>query len=118
MSTQSHRMSRRTLLQTTGTLAGAMALSARSYGRVIGANDRIRIGMIGCGGMASGHLSSLLWLTEPNNIEIVAVTDVYRTRAVGFQEQIAAKGGKAAAEPEPEVKPDVAVPEVPDLETK
>ena len=33
--------------------AGTAALTARSYARVIGANDRIRMGFIGVGGMGT-----------------------------------------------------------------
>lgn len=33
--------------------AGTAALTARSYARVIGANDRIRVGFIGVGGMGT-----------------------------------------------------------------
>src|SRR5438132_13506400 len=33
---------------------GALLLTARSYSRIIGANDRIQIGQIGCGHRAEG----------------------------------------------------------------
>ena len=98
MTKQSTSLNRRGFLKSTGAAAGAMALSARSYGRVIGANDRIRIGIIGCGGMSSGHLDALLWMREPDNIDVVAVTDIYRTHAKNFQERIQAKGGEASLE--------------------
>jgi len=39
--------------------AGAAAFSTSSYARIIGANDRILIGVIGCGGMATGHMNSI-----------------------------------------------------------
>ncbi|MBI3665595.1 MAG: Gfo/Idh/MocA family oxidoreductase [Acidobacteria bacterium] len=45
-----------------------------------GANDRLRIGVIGCGGMANGHMNALLKMRESDNIEIAAVCDVYRVR--------------------------------------
>ena len=41
--------SRRSFLKTTSAGAAAITLTAASYGRVIGANDRIGIGLIGCG---------------------------------------------------------------------
>src|SRR5450759_2854396 len=33
----------------------ALPLTARSYARIVGANDRIQVGEIGCGHRASGH---------------------------------------------------------------
>ncbi|MDX2181644.1 MAG: Gfo/Idh/MocA family oxidoreductase [Bryobacteraceae bacterium] len=48
--------------------------------RVLGANDRIRIGIIGNGGMANAHVRSLLPLREQLNIEFATVCDVYQKR--------------------------------------
>src|SRR5262245_50301101 len=39
--------------------AGALAFTARSYARMVGANDRIQIGQIGCGHRAAGHRQML-----------------------------------------------------------
>jgi hypothetical protein len=45
------KTSRRDFLKTsTLATAGALAFSHASYASVIGANDRIRFGVIGCGG--------------------------------------------------------------------
>src|SRR3954451_25138075 len=38
-----------------GGVAAALPFTARSYARVVGANDRIQIGEIGCGHRARGH---------------------------------------------------------------
>ncbi len=47
-------------------------------GRVIGANDRIRIGVIGVGGQGFGaHLKGLKKDAAENNIELIACCDVY-----------------------------------------
>ena len=64
-----------------GAAATTVAWSAKSYARVIGANDRIRIGFIGAGGMANGHMDSINALKEPNNLEALAVADCWKTRA-------------------------------------
>lgn len=45
-------VSRRNILQAS---AAALPLTARSYARILGANDRIQIGQIGCGHRAGGH---------------------------------------------------------------
>jgi predicted dehydrogenase len=63
-----------------GFVAGALA-----YSQIKGANDRIRIGIIGCGGQATGHLRELLSTQEKDNIEFVAVSDVFTKRAEKFK---------------------------------
>jgi hypothetical protein len=91
-------MKRRDFLWTAG--AGA-ALSAVSADRVYGANDRLRVGLIGCGGRGTfdarlmrgtpediqavapenyhdGNLDPRL--KEPRNVDIAALCDVYGTR--------------------------------------
>ncbi|MCA9175065.1 MAG: Gfo/Idh/MocA family oxidoreductase [Planctomycetales bacterium] len=61
--------------------AGLAALPASSYAKVIGANDRIRVGFIGVGGMGSGHLGAIKSLKESNNLEPIAVADCWKKRA-------------------------------------
>ena len=82
------KTSRRKFLKTsTFATAGALAFSRSSYASVIGANDRIRFGVIGCGGMGTGHLGSLVKRSEADNIKVLAVSDVYQrrlTRAKGI----------------------------------
>ena len=54
---------------------GAAAVTATS--RVLGANDRINIGIIGVGGMGFGHVKMLKPRTD---IRITAISDIYTTR--------------------------------------
>ena len=61
--------------------AAAAVSAARAYSQVVGANERLRIGVIGCGGMATGHMRSLVKVKEADNIEITAVCDIYDKRA-------------------------------------
>lgn len=69
-----------------GTAAGiatfgpVLGMSANSYSRIIGSNERIRIGVIGCGGMANAHMEALLKMKESDNLEIAAVCDIYTKR--------------------------------------
>ena len=66
---------------TVAAAAGATATTgARSYAAIPGANERYRLGVIGCGGMAQGHMRNLLEMKESDNVEIVAVCDVYTKR--------------------------------------
>ncbi|MBI1842450.1 MAG: Gfo/Idh/MocA family oxidoreductase [Verrucomicrobia bacterium] len=73
-------LSRRRFIQTSSAAAGAIGLSALQQTRAAGANDRIRIGVIGVGGMGTGHVHSLVGKSAKENIEVVAVSDVYQRR--------------------------------------
>jgi predicted dehydrogenase len=77
-------------------LAGAGAVtSAHAYTRIIGANDRIRIGIIGCGGMAAGHMRALMRMKEAENIEVSGVSDIYQKR---LEQAASLTGGKTFKE--------------------
>ena len=69
-----HMVSRRAFVATSA------ALTARAYAQVSGANNRLRIGVIGCGGMANGHMRGLVKNKEADNAEIIAVCDIYDKR--------------------------------------
>ncbi|MFN0166808.1 MAG: Gfo/Idh/MocA family protein [Bryobacteraceae bacterium] len=58
----------------------AATVAASSYQKIQGANNRLRIGVIGCGGMSNGHMRMLVKNREVDNIDIVAVCDVYQKR--------------------------------------
>lgn len=89
-----NQMTRRGFLRTTGAVAAASVLTARNHARAAGANERLNVGIIGCGGIVMhGHLRHLLRLREENRIEIVAVCDVYDAAARGCAEKIKAAGG-------------------------
>ncbi len=62
-------------------IAGAAYATAQAYGQIRGANDRLRIGIIGCGGQANDHMRNLLKMREPDNIDILQVCDIYTKRA-------------------------------------
>ena len=64
------------LSQTALTATLAHAWTARSYAAIDGANERVRLGIIGCGGMASSHMAGLLTMKESDNVEIAAVCDI------------------------------------------
>ncbi len=61
--------------------AGSLALTAHAYDRIPGANDRIRIGIIGCGSQAGGHMRELVKMRESDNFDLAAVCDVFDKRA-------------------------------------
>lgn len=79
---QQAEQSRRDFLKTV-TAAGALSLTARSVSaatraRSIGANDRIRIGVIGCGDRGIGvEMASVHKNAQAENLEVIAVCDVW-----------------------------------------
>ena len=60
--------------------AARPAFSAKSAARVVGANERLHIGMIGAGGNARGHMRALKKLADQDNVEMIAVCDIYDPR--------------------------------------
>jgi len=95
--TQSKEKVDRRLFLSTGAAAGALAagvkMTAKSYGKVIGANDRIRVGFIGVGGMGSGHINAIARLKAPskNNLEPIMVADCWKTRADAAADKVGAR---------------------------
>ncbi|MEI8059044.1 MAG: Gfo/Idh/MocA family oxidoreductase [Ferruginibacter sp.] len=68
-------------LAATGTYLGAMGFSAKSYGNILGANDRIRVGAIGF----SDRFRQTLFPCFQNhykelNFDFVAVSDIWKVR--------------------------------------
>ena len=76
---------RRSFVKTAATFAGITALSAS---RVLGANERIRVGLIGFGLIGRIHTRQLL--TQPN-VELVGFSDTYQPR---LDAAIALAGGR------------------------
>jgi predicted dehydrogenase len=62
-------------------------ISRRDFARAAGAaslwaaGNRVRVGVIGCGARGPSHISSLLKMKETDNVEVVAVCDVFDKRA-------------------------------------
>jgi predicted dehydrogenase len=79
-------VSRRGFLKTTAAGGAALALSAASAGRVLGANSNIGVGFIGVGGRCQAHLDIVNKLNkEGKSVRPAAVCDIYkhnRNRAV------------------------------------
>ena len=69
-------ITRRSFLKTSALATSAVAMSARSYASVPGANDRVRVGVIGVRGMGFGHVRGYGKL---DNVEVAAICDVDET---------------------------------------
>jgi predicted dehydrogenase len=66
-------LSRRTFLKTTAIAAASTTLPSRSWARVLGSNDDLRIAVIGLNGRGRAHLGSLAKIT---GVRVVALCDV------------------------------------------
>ncbi len=94
-------ITRRNFLKTVST--GAMAASvvgmpASNYARILGANDRIRVGIVGFSDRARGSLiPSFLGSAEELNFEIVAVSDIWNRRREEGKAFLEDKTGKPVA---------------------
>jgi len=73
----------------------AVVWTAKSYASVQGANERVRMGVIGCGGIAGHHMNTLLKMKEADRIDMVTVCDVY-TKRLGAAAKLT--GGKPVAD--------------------
>lgn len=72
---------------------GAAAALSANPSRSSSANDRIGIGVIGCGGRGGSHIHYLKQLKEEGEaVEITAVCDVYRPRLQKAESETGAKG--------------------------
>ncbi len=74
----------------------AASLTAASYGRALGADDRVRVADIGCG--RRGLLRELLQLKDAANVEVVAVCDTWRQKRERAAAQVKEFTGKEPAQ--------------------
>ena len=64
-----------------GVIAAQLGLSAKSYSRIIGANDRVRVGVVGFSDRhKSTHLPCFMNHYKELNFEVVAVSDIWNKR--------------------------------------
>lgn len=68
---------RRTFLKGAGGMLVASSMEARSYARILGANDRIRLGQLGCGDRSAGHVHMAQLAANQIPAETVAVCDLW-----------------------------------------
>src|SRR5687768_7835410 len=80
-------LSRRSMLKGSVAVAAAASLhgfAARSYGNILGANDDIRVGVIGFNGRGNSHISAF---SKMKGVRLVSLSDA--------DEAVLAKGVKA-----------------------
>ena len=61
----------------TAVTANASSMTTASYNRIIGANDRINIGFLGCGSRSHGHQNMVKMSAKDKNLGVVAVCDLW-----------------------------------------
>ena len=60
---------------------GSLGFSAKSYARIIGSNDRVRVGVVGFSDRhRSSHLPSFMNHYKELNFDVVAVSDIWKKR--------------------------------------
>ena len=70
-------MDRRTFVQQSGIVALASGMSAKSYARILGANDRVNLGLVGCGSRSQDHVDMAEIANKRSPVDIVAVCDLW-----------------------------------------
>ena len=64
-----------------GLYIGSMGFSAKSYGRILGANDRVRVGVVGFSDRhRSSHMPCFMNHYKELNFDVVAVSDIWKKR--------------------------------------
>jgi predicted dehydrogenase len=89
------RLSRRDFVAVStaaGAVIGTGLAQAPAAANVLGANDRINFGVIGVGGMGSGHVGDLVARADRDNLRCVAVCDVYQKRVNQNRERTGGEG--------------------------
>ncbi|HEY8461327.1 MAG TPA: Gfo/Idh/MocA family oxidoreductase [Blastocatellia bacterium] len=66
--------SRRKFIARTGAGAAGLSITAASWGKALGANDRVRLGVIGTGNRGGDVMS---WFQKEPDVEVVALCDCY-----------------------------------------
>jgi predicted dehydrogenase len=72
---------RREFIQKTALGAAGLTFGAKSYSRILGANDRVRVGIVGYSDRFRGALSpAFLGLAKELNFEFTAISDLWNMR--------------------------------------
>jgi predicted dehydrogenase len=72
---------RKTAITSAGFYMGASAFSAKSYRNILGANDRVRVGVVGFSDRhRSSHMPCFMNHYKELNFDLVAVSDIWKKR--------------------------------------
>ncbi len=94
MSTSRRKFIKNTALATSGAWLATSGISAKSYGNILGANDRVKVGIVGFSDRFRGSLfPSFLNHYKDLNFDIAAVSDLWNYRRNQGVEYIGSKTG-------------------------
>jgi len=72
---------KKTAITTAGVYMGASAFSAKSYRKIIGANDRVKVGVVGFSDRhRNSHMPAFMNHYKELNFDVVAVSDIWNKR--------------------------------------
>ncbi|HZQ44717.1 MAG TPA: Gfo/Idh/MocA family oxidoreductase [Acidobacteriaceae bacterium] len=95
----SNGINRREFIEKGSAVLAAISWPAASYARIVGANDRVRVGVVGCGDrMKSALIPAFLEHAQELNFEFAAVSDIWnrrRTEGVAYVEKLSGKRPEA-----------------------
>jgi predicted dehydrogenase len=81
MSQSRREFIKKTAITSAGVYFGVSAFSAKSYNKIIGANDRVRVGVVGFSDRhRSSHLPCFMNHYKELNFDLVAVSDIWKKR--------------------------------------
>ncbi len=81
MTSNRRKFIKQSLLTSAGLYAGANAFSAKSYSNILGANDRVRVGVVGFSDRhRQSHLPCFMNHYKELNFDLVAVSDIWKIR--------------------------------------
>jgi len=86
-------LTRRTFIKSSAALAALAAMPAYSRARILGANERINMGVIGVGGQGTYHVRDMAGRFSRDNITCDAICDVYQRRIDNAVNLVASAGG-------------------------
>lgn len=89
MKTSRRSFIQRTALATSGAVLGSTSLSAKSYRKVIGANDRIQVAIAGLGRRVSAIYTPVE--LKSNNVELVYLCDVMESQRAKAAKEMATR---------------------------
>ena len=66
-------------MDTTISRRAVLLATAASYSRVLGANDRVQVGLIGCGNLGMRHLRLYLKpILDDGTARLAGISDIYK----------------------------------------
>src|SRR3712207_5627406 len=96
-----NKKSRRDFIKGAATAAAGVALASRasSYAQIVGANDRVRVGVVGFSDRARASLIPAFMLhAKELNFDLVAVSDIWSRRRAEGAEFLAKATGHAVGQ--------------------